>query len=273
LLFMKEMKQKKWSFEEPTAPTQKAAFEGNFFDTLKDYLQFSRDLDGYVRILADVNEQILPFYNDMDEWIESILIDNAKVMECSASATTLECQLNEFAQKIRKMNYDLLKEFALQENLLLSVQERPVLVVEDSQKCKLMLKRLEPFKNSDGKLDIDGWRTLAYPFSDENTVETMPKVIEGYQRLMIDAKENSFKAMNLLENVSRYINRCKKNCNQQEEDDGTITKKPHLDEGADERPSAPPLPPPPPPPPVPTAPPTAPTPAPSTEMATADEGL
>lgn len=264
---MKEMKKKKWSFEEPTVPNQKA-FEGDFFDTLKTYLHFSRDLDGYVRILAEVNEQVLPFYNDIDEWIESILIDNAKVMECSASATTLECQLNDFAQKIRKMNYDLLKEFALQENLLLSVQERPVLVVEDSQKCKLLMKKLEPFKNSDGKLDIDGWRTLAYPFSDENTVETMPKVIEGYQRLMIDAKENSFKAMNLLETVSRYINRCKKNCNEQEGDDGTIAKKPHLDigvTGAGDLPSAPP---PPPPPPVPIFPPIAPpppTPAPAGE--------
>lgn len=242
LLFMKEMKQKKWSFEEPTAQPKGGEFEGKFFDTLKGYLQFSRDLDGYVRILAEVNEQILPFYNDMNEWIESILIDNAKVMECSASATTLECQLNDFAQKVRKMNYDLLKECALQENLLLSVQERPVLVVEDSQTCKLLLKKLEPFKNSEGKLDIDGWRTLAYPFSIENTVEIMPKVIEGYQRLMIDAKENSFKAMNLLENVSRYINRCKKNCNEQEGDDGTITKKLHLDIGVTAVPSAPPPP-------------------------------
>lgn len=211
------MRKKPWTFENTESPVG----EGDFFLELKCYLLLSRDLEGYIRLLSDVNEKIYPFYNDFEEWTETILGKNIYIEPYTEDESIPK------ADKVRDIRYELVKELSMQETLLRFVSERPSLLEVDSKRYSYLTLQLEQFKNDEGTLDMDIMRKLAYPSSPDDTPQNIPSIIEGYQMLLEDAKGHTTSATHLLNRVSKLYKRCKKSDNDQ--DNGSCIKKPHLD--------------------------------------------
>ena len=206
---MQELKAKPWKFEESFHPDG----VNSFFDELKSYLILSRDIEGYIRTMKNVNE-MFPFYGDYSDWIESILMENVRTKinstpcpENWASESNPVCKKDPTTNTIRSLNYEMIRELSMLNTLLQFVNNSSgVLVQEDSQKYQYLISKLNPFKNANGLLDMSIWRQLADPTSTADISD----VINGYQRLLADARGYTNSAIRLLERVSVYATRCTK---------------------------------------------------------------
>ena len=87
MTFIQELKTKPWKFDE-SHQFRSNNENKSFLDSLNSYLEFSRDVEGYVRTLKSVNEKVFPFCGEYSDWIESILIQNSKSLINSFILTT-----------------------------------------------------------------------------------------------------------------------------------------------------------------------------------------
>jgi hypothetical protein len=199
LTFVQELKTKPWKFDESHHP----GFDNenkSFLENLNSYLDVSRDIEGYVRILKSVNEKIYPFCGEYSDWIESILIQNSKSsinsLSCPDRYLNPECKQEPTATALRSLNYEIIRELKLLQILLEFLDKPLVELVEESSKTQYqyLKQRLEQLKNEEGQ-DISAW-------SVSSSTGDIADGIAKYQRLLSEAKGYSNSAIRLLERAS-----------------------------------------------------------------------
>lgn len=199
MTFMQELKTKPWKFDESHHP----GFDNenkSFLENLNSYLDVSRDIEGYVRILKSVNEKIFPFCGEYSDWIESILIQNSKSsinsLSCPNGYFNPECKQESTTTALRSLNYEIIRELKLLQILLEFLAKPLVELVEESSKTQYqyLKQRLEQLKNEEGQ-DISAWSVSS------STVDIADGIAK-YQRLLSEAKGYSNSAIRLLERAS-----------------------------------------------------------------------
>jgi hypothetical protein len=202
LTFIQELKTKPWKFDE-SHQFRSNNENKSFLDSLNSYLEFSRDVEGYVRTLKSVNEKVFPFCGEYSDWIESILIQNSKSLinslPCPEQYLNPECKQEPTTTALRSLNYEIIRELKMLQTLLEFLSKPSVQLIEESSKTQYqyLKQRLEQFKNEEGQLDMSVWSVSV----SSATVDIADGIAE-YQSLLSEARGYSNSAIRLLERAS-----------------------------------------------------------------------